>query len=356
MHQKAVNSNRGKVRAGHDPALFGYACPLLKQAGSDEPKALPRLGHDQIRTPAVGGALKPFAARSLTLRHDMSRASLLLTSLALTGPFALAQTSTTPHRPASGAAHRTSSTAHAATRTAGPPCAVLPTISPKIPALPASAGCPKVLFTVSDRLDYLNPLAERFRSALFAELPVVISLAYADTAPGTGELAKPQLYYTVKYTGYLLDGTKFDSSDDHDETKAGFTFPYGAHRVIAGWDLGFEGMRLGGKRRLYIPYQFAYGASGQPPKIPPKATLVFDMELISQSAQPPTPPTRPSPPTTPTIPTSPATPTTPASPTTPTTPSSPGAPTTPVTPKTPATPTAPTAPPAATAPTTPPHR
>ncbi len=245
----------------------------------------------------------------------MARSSLLLLTLAFTGPLALGQTST-PHRSTSGAAaHHTGPTSsHTAHKPAGPPCATLPAISPTIPALPAGIGCPKVLFTVADRLEYLNPIAERFRSSLFAELPVVISLAYADIVTGNGDLAKPQQYYMVKYTGYLTDGTKFDASDKHDETKSGFTFPYGAHRVIAGWDLGFEGMHVGGKRRLYIPYQFAYGAAGQPPKIPAKSMLIFDMELLSQSEQPPTPPKPAAPPAAPSTPNSSApTPSTPSS-------------------------------------------
>ncbi len=255
----------------------------------------------------------------------MDRSSLLLlllTTLALTGSLASAQTTTpTTHRAAgAGTAHRSTAATHTAPKPATPACATLPPISDKIPALPATAGCPKTMFTVSDRLDYIDPVAARFQTTLFSELPIVISLAYAEIAPGVGELAKPQQYYTVKYTGYLTDGTKFDSSYDHEETKAGFTFPYGAHRVIAGWDLGFEGMRMGGKRRLYIPYQFAYGAGGQPPKIPAKSMLVFDMELIAQSDKPPTPPTPP-----PGAPGS--TPATPGS--TPSTPPAPGAPTTP---------------------------
>jgi peptidylprolyl isomerase len=99
----------------------------------------------------------------------------------------------------------------------------------------------------------------------------------------------------VHYTGYLADGTVFDTSIGKDP----ITFPYGAHRVITGWDTGFEGMRVGGKRRLFIPYQLAYGAAGKPPIIPEKAMLIFDVQLISQSDTPPapkTPPTVPPPP------------------------------------------------------------
>jgi peptidylprolyl isomerase len=90
----------------------------------------------------------------------------------------------------------------------------------------------------------------------------------------------------VRYTGWLTDGTKFDSSNDHPGAEP-IVFPYGARRVIPGWDTGFEGMRVGGKRRLYVPYQLAYGDSGHPPVIPSKANLIFDVELVSQSDTPP---------------------------------------------------------------------
>lgn len=89
----------------------------------------------------------------------------------------------------------------------------------------------------------------------------------------------PGQQLTVQYTGWLAsDGTKFDSSVDRNEP---FTFPQGAHRVITGWDQGFGGMRVGGKRRLFIPYQLAYGAEGRPPMIPPMSDLIFDIELVS---------------------------------------------------------------------------
>ena len=130
------------------------------------------------------------------------------------------------------------------------------------------------------------------------------TLSYIDTKVGTGELAQPKKYYTVNYTGYLLDGTKFDSSLDRKEP---ITFPYGAHNVIQGWDTGFEGMRMGGKRRLFVPFQLAYGDRGRPPVIPPQSELIFDVELISQSDTPPAPKAPPTPPT-------PAQPATPAKP------------------------------------------
>ncbi len=114
------------------------------------------------------------------------------------------------------------------------------------------------------------------------------ALRYVDTVIGTGPLAEQRKFYTVHYTGWLTDGTKFDSSVDRG---APITFPYGARQVIPGWDTGFEGMHVGGKRRLFIPYQLAYGESGRPPVIPAKADLIFDLELISQSDTPPAPPT-----------------------------------------------------------------
>src|SRR6185437_8768078 len=99
-------------------------------------------------------------------------------------------------------------------------------------------------------------------------------------------LAETHKWYTVRYTGWLTDGTKFDSSYDHPGGEP-FTFPDGAKRVIIGWDTGFEGMHVGGKRRLYVPYQLAYGELGHPPVIPAKANLVFDIQLVSMSDNPP---------------------------------------------------------------------
>jgi peptidylprolyl isomerase len=87
----------------------------------------------------------------------------------------------------------------------------------------------------------------------------------------------------VHYTGWTADGKKFDSSLDHNEP---ITFQQGKHRVIVGWDTGFEGMRVGGKRRLFIPYQLAYGEKGRGP-IPPKSELIFDIELLNVRDTPP---------------------------------------------------------------------
>ena len=85
---------------------------------------------------------------------------------------------------------------------------------------------------------------------------------------------------TVHYTGWLMDGTKFDSSVDRDEP---FSFVLGTGQVIQGWDQGIASMRVGDKVRLTIPPELAYGEQGYPGAIPPNATLIFEVELMSVS-------------------------------------------------------------------------
>lgn len=139
-------------------------------------------------------------------------------------------------------------------------------------------------------------------------LKTMAALRYQEIVLGTGAPAEPHKVYKVIYTGWLAaDGRKFDASADHPampvfdhnlqvvkgadgkpEMKAGqpYLFPQGFGRAIPGFDAGFEGMKVGGKRRLFIPYQLAYGVLGKPtgdpknPGIPPKADLIFDVELI----------------------------------------------------------------------------
>jgi peptidylprolyl isomerase len=108
------------------------------------------------------------------------------------------------------------------------------------------------------------------------------AMRYIDVAPGDGKPAESGKLYVVHYTGWLYDGTQFDSS----RGKEPLSFEQGKRKVIAGWDSGFEGMRVGGKRRLLIPYQLAYGEKGRG-KIPPKADLIFDIELIDVKEPPP---------------------------------------------------------------------
>jgi peptidylprolyl isomerase len=138
------------------------------------------------------------------------------------------------------------------------------------------------------------PAVKGVRKELFA-------LRYQEILIGSGAVAEPYKMYKVRYTGWLAaDGKKFDSSYDHPSApvldkegkpvmgedgkpkmEAGqpISFPDGLGRVIPGWDQGFEGMKVGGKRRLFIPYELAYGERGRP-GIPPKADLIFDVELV----------------------------------------------------------------------------
>ena len=102
-------------------------------------------------------------------------------------------------------------------------------------------------------------------------------LIIEDLTTGQGDEAAAGKIVVVHYTGWLADGTKFDSSKDRNDP---FDFPLGAGHVIRGWDQGVAGMKVGGKRKLTIPGHLAYGERGFPGVIPPNATLVFDVELI----------------------------------------------------------------------------
>jgi len=94
---------------------------------------------------------------------------------------------------------------------------------------------------------------------------------------GTGDEAVNGKKVTVNYSGTLINGTKFDSSYDRGVP---FSFNLGAGEVIAGWDRGVTGMKVGGKRKLTIPSSLGYGATGAGEVIPPNATLIFEVELL----------------------------------------------------------------------------
>ena len=104
------------------------------------------------------------------------------------------------------------------------------------------------------------------------------SLQIENIREGAGDEAVAGKTVTVHYVGTLTNGSKFDSSRDRG---AGFTFRLGAGQVIAGWDQGVAGMRVGEVRKLTIPPELGYGDSGFPPVIPPRSTLVFEVELLS---------------------------------------------------------------------------
>ena len=187
----------------------------------------------------------------------------LMVLFSLTATAQTAATPTTTKKPAATAAKPSAQGIHRPTAT-----------SPRLP-LPVDPKATEGLAAVGTM-----PAATGTPATLYA-------LRFIDTKIGDGELARPStppsnvVFYTVHYTGWTVDGAKFDSSVDRGEP---IVFPIGLHRVISGWDTGFEGMRVGGKRRLIIPWQLAYGAAGHPPAIPEKADLVFDIELVGQGS------------------------------------------------------------------------
>jgi len=105
----------------------------------------------------------------------------------------------------------------------------------------------------------------------------VTELKIEDSKVGTGAEAVAGKSVTVHYTGWLTNGTKFDSSKDRGQP---FSFQLGAGQVIKGWDQGVAGMKVGGVRKLTIPASLGYGANGAGGLIPPNATLVFEVELL----------------------------------------------------------------------------
>ena len=134
----------------------------------------------------------------------------------------------------------------------------------------ASVACSK-------RVD--EPGQEGFKPAEGAPVdPGPATLQKIDEAVGTGKECKSGDKVKVHYTGTLMSGKKFDSSRDRGEP---FGFTLGKSEVIKGWDEGVVGMKVGGKRKLVIPYAMAYGEDGHAPDIPAKAGLKFDVELIA---------------------------------------------------------------------------
>ena len=110
-----------------------------------------------------------------------------------------------------------------------------------------------------------------------SEVTTPSGLKYTDMKEGTGAQPRAGQTAVVHYTGWLLDGTKFDSSKDRGQP---FSFPLGQGRVIKGWDEGVATMKVGGVRKLTIPPDLGYGARGAGGVIPPNATLTFEVELL----------------------------------------------------------------------------
>ncbi|QYM79487.1 FKBP-type peptidyl-prolyl cis-trans isomerase [Horticoccus luteus] len=146
----------------------------------------------------------------------------------------------------------------------------------KNPGLPINAGMREALAEERPELTTHDALviADKYGNAHKQES----GLRYIPRAQGTGDAhphAGQQL--TVNYELHLLDGTFIDSSAQHGKP---FVFTLGQHQVIAAWEETFPNMRKGEKRTLIVPYWLGYGVSGQPPAIPPRATLVFEVELV----------------------------------------------------------------------------
>jgi FKBP-type peptidyl-prolyl cis-trans isomerase len=121
-----------------------------------------------------------------------------------------------------------------------------------------------------------RPVAPQATAA--REVTTPSGLKYQDLVVGSGAEAREGTQVLVNYTGWLTDGTKFDSSLDPGGSPLPFTI--GAGMVIRGWDEGVKGMRVGGKRKLTIPADLAYGERGYVPVIPPNSTLVFEVEFV----------------------------------------------------------------------------
>lgn len=148
-----------------------------------------------------------------------------------------------------------------------------------LPLLFAFTACPPAEPPVEEEVE-LPPVQDTFNPEEDLEdlTETDSGLQYKDLAAGDGDKAEAGKQVTVHYTGWLTDGSKFDSSRDRGEP---ITIPLGAGQVIPGMDEGLKGMKIGGHRRLVIPPNLAYGDQGAGDVIPPNATLVFNVQLLA---------------------------------------------------------------------------
>ena len=153
-----------------------------------------------------------------------------------------------------------------------------PTPTPLPTATPSPTPTPTLLPAATPSLTPTSAPTPTFAPASGpTTITTASGLQYEDLVIGTGETARAGATATVHYTGWLVDGTKFDSSVDRGQP---FEFVIGVGQVIKGWDEGVGSMNVGGKRKLTIPPALAYGDSGAGNRIPPGATIIFEVELL----------------------------------------------------------------------------
>jgi peptidylprolyl isomerase len=146
-----------------------------------------------------------------------------------------------------------------------------------VAAVVLSSLCAMPVMAAQDQNEAKDKAVSKEKGAAAKTVTTASGLKYVDVKAGSGASPVKGKQVKVHYTGTLESGKKFDSSVDRNEP---FSFTIGVGQVIAGWDEGVMGMKVGGKRKLIIPAKLGYGAGGAGGVIPPNATLLFDVELL----------------------------------------------------------------------------